>query len=172
MATSTTGKFVSYLRVSTAKQGRSGLGLEAQREAVRAFLAGRGWPPVAEFVEIESGERDDNRPALDKAMRECRLHGATLVIAKLDRLSRDAHFLLGLQKGAVPFVCADMPDANEMTVGIMSVIAQAERKMISKRTREALAAAKARGTKLGNQGNLSNRKFGSESGNEKKIGKA
>jgi DNA invertase Pin-like site-specific DNA recombinase len=138
------GKFVAYYRVSTDKQGRSGLGLEAQREAVRAFLAGKGWPPIAQFVEVESGKREDNRPELEKAMRECRLRGATLVVAKLDRLSRDAEFLLRLQKGAVPFVCADMPDANEMTVGLLAVIAQAERKMISKRTKEALAAYKAR----------------------------
>ncbi len=148
------GKFVSYLRVSTAKQGASGLGLEAQRQAVADFLNGGRWSLVREFVEVESGKRDD-RPKLSEAMALCRLHGAVLVIAKLDRLSRDAHFLLGLQKAGVKFVAADMPEANEMVVGIMAVVAQAERKMISVRTKAALAAAKARGMKLGgDRGNL------------------
>lgn len=149
------GKFVSYLRVSTAKQGASGLGLEAQRKAVADFLNGGRWSLIAEVVEIESGKRDD-RPKLEGARALCRLHNATLVIAKLDRLSRDAHFLLGLQKSGVRFVAADMPEANEMVVGIMAVVAQAERKMIGTRTKAALAAAKARGTRLGgDRGNLS-----------------
>ncbi|MFE1603002.1 recombinase family protein [Methylobacterium sp. ID0610] len=142
------GRFVSYLRVSTAKQGASGLGLEAQRKAVTDFLNGGRWTLVTEVVEIESGKRAD-RPKLAEALRLCRLHGATLVIAKLDRLSRDAHFLLGLQRAGVRFVAADMPEANEMVVGIMAVVAQAERKMISARTKAALAAAKERGVKLG-----------------------
>ena len=142
------GKFVSYLRVSTARQGQSGLGLEAQRASVEDFLNGGQWKVIKEFVEIESGSHND-RPELAKAMALCRLRGATLVIAKIDRLSRDAHFLLGLQKAGVKFVAADMPEANEMVVGIMAVVAQAERKMISVRTKSALAAAKARGVKLG-----------------------
>ncbi|KMO20362.1 recombinase family protein [Methylobacterium indicum] len=142
------GRFVSYLRVSTAKQGASGLGLEAQRKAVTDFLNGGRWTLVTEVVEVESGKRAD-RPKLAEALRLCRLHGATLVIAKLDRLSRDAHFLLGLQRAGVRFVAADMPEANEMVVGIMAVVAQAERKMISARTKAALAAAKERGVKLG-----------------------
>jgi len=142
------GKFVAYYRVSTAKQGASGLGLEAQQQAVRSYLNGGDWQLVAEVVEVESGKKAD-RPKLAEAMRLCRLHGATLIIAKLDRLSRDAHFLLGLQKADVRFVAADMPEANEMVVGIMAVVAQAERKMISQRTKAALAAAKARGKKLG-----------------------
>lgn len=144
----TEGKFISYLRVSTAKQGHSGLGLEAQRKAVEDFLNGGKWKLVTEFTEVESGKHDD-RPQLAKAFASCRVHKAKLVIAKLDRLSRDAHFLIGLQKAGVQFVAADMPEANEMVVGIMAVVAQAERKMISKRTKEALAAAKARGVKLG-----------------------
>ena len=112
-------KIVSYLRVSTQKQGRSGLGLEAQRRAVADFLGrGRG-ELVAEFVEVESGKRDD-RPKLAEAMALCRLHNATLVIAKLDRLSRDAAFLLGLQKAGVRFMAVDMPEANELVVGIMA----------------------------------------------------
>jgi len=135
-------KFVSYLRVSTEMQGRSGLGLEAQRQAVAAFLHNGHRTVLAEFVEIESGSRND-RPELQRALALCRLQNATLVIAKLDRLSRDAHFLLGLQKTGARFVATDMPEANEMVVGIMAVIAQAEREMISKRTREALAAKRA-----------------------------
>ena len=142
------GKFVSYLRVSTDRQGQSGLGLEAQRKAVTDFLNGGNWRLVAEFVEIESGSKDD-RPELSDALALARVHGAKLVIAKLDRLSRDAHFLLGLQKAGVEFVAADMPDANKLTVGIMALVAQQEREAISRRTREALAAAKARGVKLG-----------------------
>ncbi len=135
-------KFVSYLRVSTDMQGRSGLGLEAQRQAVACFLRDGQRTVLSELVEVESGSRND-RPELQKALALCRLHHATLVIAKLDRLSRDAHFLLGLQKAGARFVAADMPEANEMVVGIMAVIAQAERQMISKRTREALAAKRA-----------------------------
>jgi DNA invertase Pin-like site-specific DNA recombinase len=148
------GKFVSYLRVSTARQGRSGLGLEAQRAAVTDFLNGGKWKLIEEFVEVESGAKTE-REELAKAMALCRLHDATLVIAKLDRLSRDAAFLLGLQRAGVRFVAADAPEANELTVGILAVVAQAERKMISTRTKAALAAAKARGVKLGgNRGNL------------------
>jgi DNA invertase Pin-like site-specific DNA recombinase len=148
------GAFVSYLRVSTKAQGQSGLGLEAQRKAVTDYLNGGRWSLIAERVEVESGANDE-RPELAKALALCRLHSATLVIAKLDRLSRDAHFLLGLQKAGVRFVAADMPEANEMIVGIMAVIAQAERKMISARTKAALQAAKERGVKLGgDRGNL------------------
>ncbi len=99
-------------------------------------------------MEVESGELAD-RPKLAEAIKACRVYGAKLVIAKLDRLSRDAHFLLGLEKAGVDFVCADMPNANQLTVHIMAIIAQEERQMISKRTKAALAAAKKRGTKLG-----------------------
>ncbi|GJE55758.1 recombinase family protein [Methylobacterium thuringiense] len=152
------GKFVSYLRVSTEKQGRSGLGLEAQREAVAGYLNGGQWSLVAEVVEVESGGKND-RVKLGEALRLCRLHNATLVIAKLDRLSRDAAFLLRLEgdlkRMGLRFVAADMPDANELTIHIMAVVAQAERQMISARTKAALAAAKARGTKLGgDRGNI------------------
>ncbi|MRI56778.1 recombinase family protein [Methylobacterium sp. DB1607] len=142
------GKFVSYLRVSTRKQGVSGLGLDAQRKAVTDYLNGGRWNLIAEVVEVESGKRSD-RPKLAEALRLCRLHGATLVVAKLDRLARDAHFLLGLSKAGVEFVCCDMPSANRMTVGIMAVVAEEEARMISARTKVALAAAKERGVKLG-----------------------
>lgn len=142
------GRFVAYYRVSTAKQGRSGLGLEAQREAVRSYLNGGNWSLLAEHTEAESGKVDD-RPELAKALQACRLPGATLVTAKLDRLSRDAHFLLGLEKAGVEFVAVDMPDANRLTVRLMAVIAQEEREMIAARTKAALAAAKARGVLLG-----------------------
>jgi DNA invertase Pin-like site-specific DNA recombinase len=158
-ATNTAGKkhfgaFVSYLRVSTRAQGQSGLGLDAQRKAVTDYLNGGRWSLIDEYVEVESGANDE-RPELAKALALCRVHNATLVIAKLDRLSRDAHFLLGLQKAGVKFVAADMPEANEMIVGIMAVVAQAERKMISARTKAALQAAKERGVKLGgDRGNI------------------
>ena len=143
------GRFVSYLRVSTTEQGRSGLGLEAQRKAVLDYLNGGSWPLMAEFVETESGKRND-RPELLKALERCRLSGATLVIAKLDRLSRNAAFLLNLRDAGVRFVAADLPNANDITIGIMAVIAQEERQMISRRTKDALEAAKARGVRLGN----------------------
>lgn len=142
-------KYVAYIRVSTAKQGRSGLGLEAQREAVGHFVGSRGGEIVApEYVEVESG-RWNERPELERALKRCRQTRAILVVAKLDRLSRDAEFLLRLQKSSVKFVAADLPDANELTVGFMAIIAQHERKAISDRTKAALAAAKARGTTLG-----------------------
>jgi DNA invertase Pin-like site-specific DNA recombinase len=142
------GKWISYLRVSTDRQGKSGLGIEAQRSAVADFLNGGNWSLVKEFVEVESGKRSD-RPMLAEAVKACRVYGAKLVIAKLDRLSRDAHFLLGLEKAGVDFVATDMPNANRLTVGIMAMVAEEERRMISKRTKDALAAAKRRGKKLG-----------------------
>lgn len=142
------GKWISYLRVSTDRQGKSGLGIEAQRNGVAEYLNGGKWALVKEFVEVESGKRTD-RPKLDDAIKACRIYDAKLVIAKLDRLSRDAHFLLGLEKAGVDFVAADMPNANRLTVGIMAMVAEEERRMISKRTRDALAVAKTRGTKLG-----------------------
>jgi len=146
---SLTSKFVAYLRVSTAKQGRSGLGLEAQREAVRQFVVSRGGKIIAPvFVEVETGKRND-RPELDKALKRCRRTGATLVVAKLDRLSRNAAFLMTLRDSGVDFVAADLPEANTMTVGVMAVVAQHEREAISQRTKAALAAAKARGRTLG-----------------------
>jgi DNA invertase Pin-like site-specific DNA recombinase len=140
--------FVAYCRVSTEKQGKSGLGLEAQEAAIQAFLKPGDELLQPPYVEIESGKRSD-RPKLLEAIARCRRTGATLLIAKLDRLSRDAHFLLGLQKAGVRFVAADMPSANELVVGIMALVAQEERRLISERTKVALKAAKARGKKLG-----------------------
>ncbi|MFO7921486.1 MAG: recombinase family protein [Nioella sp.] len=142
-------RLVAYERVSTARQGRSGLGLEAQRSAIDAFAATTDASILARFTEIESGKRND-RPELDKALDLAKLTGATLVIAKLDRLSRNAAFLLTLQASSVRFLACDMPQANDLTVGIMALVAQQEREAISRRTSEALAAAKARGVKLGN----------------------
>lgn len=144
----TQGKFVSYLRVSTGRQGRSGLGLEAQRVSVTDYLNGGDWQLVAEVVEIESG-KDNERPELQRAFDLCRDYGAKLVVAKIDRLTRDAAFLLSLRDAGVDFVAADMPDANRLTVGIMALVAEQEREAISKRTKDALAAAKARGVQLG-----------------------
>jgi DNA invertase Pin-like site-specific DNA recombinase len=143
------GKWIAYYRVSTDKQGRSGLGLEAQRHAVAEYLNGGQWKLVKEFTEVESGKRDDNRPRLAEAFKACRAYRAKLVIAKLDRLSRDAHFLLGLQKAGVEFVCVDDPHMTPLTLGIRAVVAQHERDLISSRTKAALAAAKRRGVKLG-----------------------
>ena len=139
---------IAYYRVSTDRQGRSGLGLDAQRSAVLDCVRTRGWNLLSEFTEIESGKRSD-RPALLQALNGCRLHRATLVIAKLDRLSRDAHFLLGLDKSGVEFLAVDMPNANRLTIGIMGLVAEEERRMISARTKAALAVARARGVKLG-----------------------
>ena len=143
------GNFIAYFRVSTERQGRSGLGLEAQRKAVADFLNGGNWSLVAEFTEVESGKKNE-RPQLAAALAAARIHGATLVIAKIDRLSRNAHFLLGLKEGGVDFVAVDLPSANRLTVGIMALVAEQEREAISARTKAALEAAKARGTKLGN----------------------
>jgi len=142
-------KFVTYYRVSTQKQGTSGLGLEAQQMAVRAHLEQTKGDEVATFTEIETG-KNNNRPELQKALLRCRQTRATLLVAKFDRLSRNAAFLLTLRDSGMKFVAADMPTANDLTIGVLAVVAEHEREMISKRTKEALAAAKARGVKLGN----------------------
>jgi DNA invertase Pin-like site-specific DNA recombinase len=142
-------RYVAYLRVSTDKQGRSGLGLEAQRETIATYLRGTGGEAIAEFVEVESGKLNA-RPQLTAAMYRAKVTGAKLLIAKLDRLSRNVAFIAALQESGVKFVCADMPEANELTVHLLAAMAQHERKMISERTKAALAAAKRRGTKLGN----------------------
>ena len=142
-------KIVTYIRVSTDKQGRSGLGLEGQQAAIAAFTKTANAVTVAEFCEVESG-RNNDRPELAQALKMARVYGATLVIAKLDRLSRNAEFLLFLQRGSVPLVFCDMPEANHLTVGIMAVVAEAESRMISARTKTAMLAAKERGATFGN----------------------
>lgn len=143
-----TGKYISYLRVSTQRQGVSGLGLEAQRSAVENYLSGGKWTLVQEVVEVESGKRND-RPELAKALALCRIHRAKLLVAKLDRLARNVAFISTLMESGVKFVAVDMPDVNEMVVHILASVAQGEAKAISERTRLALAAAKARGKQLG-----------------------
>ena len=143
------GKFIGYLRVSTEKQGQSGLGIEAQRKAIDDYLNGGKWELLAEYVEIESGKRSD-RPELAKALAHSKATGATLVIAKLDRMSRNVAFISNLMESGVEFVAADMPMANRLTVHVLAAVAEHEREMISQRTTAALAAAKVRGVKLGN----------------------
>jgi DNA invertase Pin-like site-specific DNA recombinase len=142
-------RYVTYVRVSTQRQGRSGLGLAAQHQAVKEFLAARNGHVLAEFKEIESGKAN-GRPQLQAALKRCRQTRATLLVAKLDRLSRNASFLLGLRDAGVNFVAADLPDANTMTIGVLAAVAPHEREAISARTKAALAAAKVRGVRLGN----------------------
>jgi DNA invertase Pin-like site-specific DNA recombinase len=134
-------KYVAYYRVSTAKQGASGLGLEAQQYAVAAFL--KDGKIAGEYIEVESGKKN-NRPQLVAAIEQARKLKATLVIAKLDRLSRNASFIFTLKDSGVDFVCADMPDANTLTIGIFAVLAQHERELISSRTKAALHQIKER----------------------------
>lgn len=140
-------RYVGYYRVSTQRQGRSGLGLEAQRRAVIDRLWGRG-ELIAEYTEIESGRRID-RPRLAEALAACRLHRATLIIAKLDRLARNVAFVSGLMESGTEFEAVDFPQANRLTIHILAAVAENEAQAISQRTRAALAAAKARGIRLG-----------------------
>jgi DNA invertase Pin-like site-specific DNA recombinase len=142
-------RVVAYYRVSTEAQGRSGLGLEAQQHSVHTLCDGRGWQIVAEYTEVESGKRND-RPQLTAALADARRTGAKLVVAKLDRLSRNAEFTLSLRNSGVDFTCADNPDVNRLTIGLLAVINEDERERIAERTRVALQAAKARGVRLGN----------------------
>lgn len=144
---------VSYLRVSTAAQGRSGLGLEAQRQAIAAFAAAEGIIIVAEQIEVETGKGSDaleRRPKLKAALAEARSLGCPVLVAKLDRLSRDVAFVAGLMSERVPFVVAELgADADPFTLHLFAALAEKERAMISRRTRDALAAKKAQGVKLG-----------------------
>jgi DNA invertase Pin-like site-specific DNA recombinase len=152
-------QFISYKRVSTSRQGASGLGIEAQEAAVKSFLNNR--PLIAEYTDIETG-KNDNRPELLKAIELAKQTNSTLLIAKLDRLSRNLTFVSTLMDTKVRFICCDMPDANELTIHIFGALAQWERKRISSRTKEALAALKARGTSLGTPENFTDavRKMG------------
>jgi DNA invertase Pin-like site-specific DNA recombinase len=154
-------KYVAYYRVSTAKQGQSGLGLEAQRTAVEKFV--HNGSILREYVEVESGKVNE-RPQLVAAIDYAKQKGATLVIAKLDRLSRNAGFIFALKDSGVEFQCADMPEANTLTIGIFATLAQHERELISSRTRAALQAKKKQGHKLGTPANLTDadRKRGGE----------
>jgi DNA invertase Pin-like site-specific DNA recombinase len=149
------GRFVAYYRVSTEKQGRSGLGLEAQREAVLGYLNGGSWELLAEFTETETGKGSNalaKRLQLRAALEHARKHKATLVIAKLDRLARNVAFIAQLMESGVDFIAVDNPTANRLTLHILAAVAEHEREMISERTKAALAAAKARGTVLGRHG--------------------
>jgi DNA invertase Pin-like site-specific DNA recombinase len=143
------GKWVSYLRVSTDKQGESGLGIEAQRKAVETYLNGGSWTLAQEFVEVESGKRSNNRPQLAAALAACKKLKAKLVVAKLDRLARNVAFISKLMESGVEFVACDFPHANKLTIHILAAVAEHERELISSRTKAALAAAKERGKKLG-----------------------
>jgi DNA invertase Pin-like site-specific DNA recombinase len=148
-------KFVTYFRVSTVRQGTSGLGLDAQRLTVSQYLTGGTRTVLAEFVEIETGKGAnalERRPQLRLALELCRKSGATLLIAKLDRLARNVHFVSGLMESKVRFVACDLPEANQLTIHIMAAFAEHEARRISERTRDALAAAKARGVVLGATG--------------------
>ena len=139
---------IGYIRVSTKRQGRSGLGLEAQQEALRGYQQEHGGRMLATYREVESGKHAD-RPELARALAHAKRSGATLVVAKLDRLSRNAGFLLTLQASGLPMIFLDLPGANEFTVGVMALVAQHEARLISERTRAALQAYKRRGGKLG-----------------------
>lgn len=147
-------RFVGYYRVSTQKQGRSGLGLEAQQASVREYLQRVGGVELASYVEVESG-RKNSRPQLEAAILRCRQSNATLLVAKLDRLSRNAAFLMNLKDSHVQFEALDIPGANSMTVGVLALVAQHEAEAISERTRKALAARKARGLPLGTPRDMS-----------------
>lgn len=141
-------RFVAYYRVSTDRQGRSGLGLEAQQKVVRDYLNGGAWELLGEFVEVESG-KDADRPELSRALDACRKQKAKLVIAKLDRLSRNLAFIATMMESGVEFIAVDNPHASKLTLHILAAVAEHEREAISERTKVALAAAKARGTRLG-----------------------
>jgi DNA invertase Pin-like site-specific DNA recombinase len=147
------GNFVAYYRVSTAKQGQSGLGLQAQKEAVAQYLNGGNWKLLAEFTEVETGKGSNalsKRPELQKAISCAKKAKATLIIAKLDRLSRNVHFISSLMESKIDFLCCDMPSATPLTIHIMSAIAEDEAKRISERTKAALAQTKKNGVQLGN----------------------
>ncbi len=143
--------FVAYFRVSTERQGRSGLGLEAQRDSVLRYIASVGGKLIAEHTEVETGKRND-RPELQKALAWCRRRKAKLVIAKLDRLSRNMAFIATMMDSGVEFIACDNPHATRLTLHILAAVAEHEREAIAQRTKAALQAAKARGVRLGRYG--------------------
>jgi DNA invertase Pin-like site-specific DNA recombinase len=142
-------RYVAYFRVSTQKQGRSGLGLDAQKQAVKDFLLQFGGELVAEYMEVESGKRID-RPEFTKAADYAELANATLLVAKLDRLSRDLHFVTSLQKRGIRFKLCDLPEIDNLTIHILAAMAEHEARMISVRTKQAMTEAKRRGVVMGN----------------------
>lgn len=154
-------RFISYLRVSTTRQGQSGLGLEAQREQVEAYIRRTGGELVAEYIEVESGKIHD-RPVLVKSISHCKKAGATLAIAKLDRLARSVAFIASLMEAGTDFVAVDMPSANALMLHLMAAFAEHERSEISARTKAALAAAKARGVVLGTNGKVLAKRYRAE----------
>jgi DNA invertase Pin-like site-specific DNA recombinase len=142
--------YASYFRISTKRQGLEGLGIGSQQDIVRRYIAGQGGVTAGEFLECESGKKTDkDRPQLHAALALCKKTKSVLVVAKLDRLSRNAEFLLSLQNAGVEFVCCDSPNVDKFTVGILALVAQRERELISDRTKAALKVAKARGVRLG-----------------------
>jgi DNA invertase Pin-like site-specific DNA recombinase len=166
-------KFVSYCRVSTQKQGRSGLGLEAQRESIGNYIACVGGTLALELIEIESGKRSD-RPKLALALAACRLHGAALIVAKLDRLARSVSFVSNFLESGCEFVAVDFPAANKFMFHLLAAVGEYEAKLISDRTKAALAAAKRKGVVLGgDRGNiLAIQPTGSHAGNAVRSAKA
>lgn len=149
-------KYIAYLRVSTQKQGYSGLGIDAQRQIITNHL--HGIVPLEEYTEVESGRKTDRgRPQLREALNQCRKEGATLIVAKLDRLARNVSFLSNLLESDVEIVFCDFPQANKMVLHILAAISQYEAELIATRTRQALAAKKARGVRLGNPEHLLNK---------------
>ena len=157
--------FITYYRVSTARQGLSGLGLEAQRHSVMQYISERTRTVLAEFVEVETGKGAnalEKRPELRRALQMCKRSGATLLIAKLDRLARNVHFVSGLIETGVDFIAADMPNANKVMIQMHAVMSEWERDQISERTKAALAAAKARGVVLGTTGPANLRRYTQE----------
>jgi DNA invertase Pin-like site-specific DNA recombinase len=165
-------KIVAYRRVSTKRQGQSGLGLEAQEAAIQEFAASRSARIIGQYTEIESGKTNE-RPQLTAAVHYAKVTGATLVIAKLDRLSRSASFTLTLRDSGVKFVCCDMPEANDLTIGVLAVVAQAEAQAISKRTRDALQVARKRVAETGQRNHRRVKRLGNPNGAEalRKAGK-
>lgn len=149
------GKFISYIRVSTGKQGRSGLGLEAQRKSIQDYVQKNNWTVLQEFIEVDSGKNDE-RKQLKLALEACKRTGSKLLLAKLDRLSRDVAFIANLMKSKAEFVCCDFPEANSFTIHILSAMGEYERELIANRTRNALKAWKERNPnkKLGKKENL------------------
>jgi|TARA_B100001094_G_C18053779_1_gene731400 DNA invertase Pin-like site-specific DNA recombinase len=147
------GKFVGYVRVSTDKQGKEGLGIAAQKDAINTHLNGGQWELLKVFEEVESGKKSD-RPELTEALAYCKKHKAKLVIARLDRLARNLYFIASLIESGIDFECCDMPQANKMTIQILAAVAEAERDRISMNTKRALHQAKLRGVQLGNPTNL------------------